>query len=382
MKKISLVSSTRADFGLLRNLINKLRKSPFFKLRLLVTGSHLSAKHGNTYREIIDEKIQIDSKIKIKIFEDSNEGISLSIADTIKKFTQEFNDNKPDILILLGDRYEIFAVASAAYTLGIPIAHIHGGEVTAGSLDEGFRHSISKFSSLHFAATNEYRRRIIQLGENPKNVFNVGGLSLDNIMKKNLVNKELLESKLNFKFGKKSILLTYHPYNIDRKILVKDIKEIFKALSFFNDLKVIVTMPNSDANGIYLADLISKIVIKNKNIKIYKSLGWKNYLSCLHYVDMVIGNSSSAILEAPSYGIPSINIGDRQKGRVFSQSVISVNPDHKKIIKAIKKGYSKNFQEKLLKITNPYGMPGASSKIISILKKFQVSNNAKIFYDI
>ena len=193
MKKISLVSSTRADFGLLINLINKLRKSPFFKLRLLVTGSHLSAKHGNTYREIIDEKIQIDSKIKIKIFEDSNEGVSLSIADTIKKFTQEFNDNKPDILILLGDRYEIFAVASAAYTLGIPIAHIHGGEVTAGSLDEGFRHSISKFSSLHFAATNEYRRRIIQLGENPKNVFNVGGLSLDNIMKKNLVNKELLE---------------------------------------------------------------------------------------------------------------------------------------------------------------------------------------------
>lgn len=382
MKKISLVSSTRADFGLLRNLIIKIRKSSYFSLRFLVSGSHLSTKYGNTYKEILNEEIQVDSMVKIKFFEDNPQSICLSIADTIKKFTDEFTQNRPDVLILLGDRYEIFAIATAAYTLNIPIAHIHGGEVTSGSLDEGFRHSITKLSTLHFTATEQYKKRVIQLGENPKNVFNVGGLALDNISKKNLLTKKVLENEIGFKFGKKNILFTYHPYNVNKESLTNDLKHIFKALEKFKDINLLVTMPNADANGIHLAKIIKQFTKNMHNTKIYQSLGWLNYLSCLQYVDIVLGNSSSAILEAPSFGKVSINVGDRQKGRVFSKSVINVIPDYKKIIQSINKGYSESFQKKIKLATNPYGRPGASSKIISILKKFNIQNRSKIFYDI
>jgi GDP/UDP-N,N'-diacetylbacillosamine 2-epimerase (hydrolysing) len=383
IKKICVVTGSRADYGLLKNLLLLIKKEKSLRLQLVVTGSHLSKKYGNTFKEIIKDNIEIINKIDLKLYGDSTLSIAKSMSLGFSKFVKVYEKNKPDIVILLGDRYEIFTACSAASLCGVPIGHIHGGEVTLSSIDEAFRHAISKMSHLHFTATQNYKKRVIQMGESPQNVFNVGGLGVDSIKKTPLYSKSVLEKKLNIKFLKKFILVTYHPETLKKNSSELNVKHLLKALNFMKDTTVIFTMPNSDIESLIIYRLIKKIVSKKKNYYLFKSLGQKKYYSCCRYSDFMIGNSSSGLLEMPSFKKFSINIGDRQLGRVKAKSVINCKINTISIIKAIKYSLNPVNKLKLKKVVNPYGKGGASKKIIDILKNKRFDNLIlKGFFDI
>ena len=383
IKKVCVVTGSRADYGLLKNLLLLIKKEKSLRLQLVVTGSHLSKKYGNTFKEIIKDNIEIINKIDLKLYGDGTLSIAKSMSLGFSKFVKVYEKNKPDIVILLGDRYEIFTACSAASLCGVPIGHIHGGEVTLSSIDEAFRHAISKMSHLHFTATQDYKKRVIQMGESPQNVFNVGGLGVDSIKKTSLYSKSVLEKKLNIKFLKKFILVTYHPETLKKNSSELNVKHLLKALNFMKDTTVIFTMPNSDIESLIIYRLIKKIVSKKKNYYLFKSLGQKKYYSCCRYSDFMIGNSSSGLLEMPSFKKFSINIGDRQLGRVKAKSVIDCKINTISIIKAIKYSLNPVNKLKLKKVVNPYGKGGASKKIIDILKNKRFDNLIlKGFFDI
>ena len=383
IKKVCVVTGSRADYGLLKNLLLLIKKEKSLRLQLVVTGSHLSKKYGNTFKEIIKDNIEIINKIDLKLYGDGTLSIAKSMSLGFSKFVKVYEKNKPDIVILLGDRYEIFTACSAASLCGVPIGHIHGGEVTLSSIDESFRHAISKMSHLHFTATQNYKKRVIQMGESPQNVFNVGGLGVDSIKKTPLYSKSVLEKKLNIKFLKKFILVTYHPETLKKNSSELNVKHLLKALNFMKDTTVIFTMPNSDIESLIIYRLIKKIVSKKKNYYLFKSLGQKKYYSCCRYSDFMIGNSSSGLLEMPSFKKFSINIGDRQLGRVKAKSVIDCKINTISIIKAIKYSLNPVNKLKLKKVVNPYGKGGASKKIIDILKNKRFDNLIlKGFFDI
>ena len=383
IKKVCVVTGCRADYGLLKNLLLLIKKEKSLRLQLVVTGSHLSKKYGNTFKEIIKDNIEIINKIDLKLYGDGTLSIAKSMSLGFSKFVKVYEKNKPDIVILLGDRYEIFTACSAASLCGVPIGHIHGGEVTLSSIDESFRHAISKMSHLHFTATQNYKKRVIQMGESPQNVFNVGGLGVDSIKKTPLYSKSVLEKKLNIKFLKKFILVTYHPETLKKNSSELNVKHLLKALNFMKDTTVIFTMPNSDIESLIIYRLIKKIVSKKKNYYLFKSLGQKKYYSCCRYSDFMIGNSSSGLLEMPSFKKFSINIGDRQLGRVKAKSVIDCKINTISIIKAIKYSLNPVNKLKLKKVVNPYGKGGASKKIIDILKNKRFDNLIlKGFFDI
>ena len=383
IKKVCVVTGSRADYGLLKNLLLLIKKEKSLRLQLVVTGSHLSKKYGNTFKEIIKDNIEIINKIDLKLYGDGTLSIAKSMSLGFSKFVKVYEKNKPDIVILLGDRYEIFTACSAASLCGVPIGHIHGGEVTLSSIDEAFRHAISKMSHLHFTATQNYKKRVIQMGESPQNVFNVGGLGVDSIKKTPLYSKSVLEKKLNIKFLKKFILVTYHPETLKKNSSELNVKHLLKALNFMKDTTVIFTMPNSDIESLIIYRLIKKIVSKKKNYYLFKSLGQKKYYSCCRYSDFMIGNSSSGLLEMPSFKKFSINIGDRQLGRGKAKSVINCKINTISIIKAIKYSLNPVNKLKLKKVVNPYGKGGASKKIIDILKNKRFDNLIlKGFFDI
>jgi GDP/UDP-N,N'-diacetylbacillosamine 2-epimerase (hydrolysing) len=383
IKKVCVVTGSRADYVLLKNLLLLIKKEKSLRLQLVVTGSHLSKKYGNTFKEIIKDNIEIINKIDLKLYGDGTLSIAKSMSLGFSKFVKVYEKNKPDIVILLGDRYEIFTACSAASLCGVPIGHIHGGEVTLSSIDEAFRHAISKMSHLHFTATQDYKKRVIQMGESPQNVFNVGGLGVDSIKKTSLYSKSVLEKKLNIKFLKKFILVTYHPETLKKNSSELNVKHLLKALNFMKDTTVIFTMPNSDIESLIIYRLIKKIVSKKKNYYLFKSLGQKKYYSCCRYSDFMIGNSSSGLLEMPSFKKFSINIGDRQLGRVKAKSVIDCKINTISIIKAIKYSLNPVNKLKLKKVVNPYGKGGASKKIIDILKNKRFDNLIlKGFFDI
>ena len=383
MKKVCVVTGSRAEYGLLRWVMEGIRQSPKLKLQTIVTGMHLSSKFGHTANVIESDGFKIDYKVKIPLKSDTSEATVKSMGIGMNGFANALAQLKPDMLLVLGDRYEIFIACIAAMITKIPISHLHGGESTEGMVDEAIRHSISKMSHLHFVAAKEYQNRVIQLGESPKKVFKVGGLGIDNIFKLKLISKKELEIQLKFKFFPRNLLITFHPVTLEADTSEKHIDELLYALSKLKNTGLIFTMSNSDPDNNIIFKKIKDFCTNNHKAKCYTSLGQLRYLSCIKHVDGVVGNSSSGLLEVPSFKKGTINIGDRQKGRLKAESVIDCKPKWTSILNAIDHLFSKKFQKKLPMINNPYGNGGASKKIIKILEKQPLSNLLKkSFYNL
>ena len=367
-QKICVVTGTRAEYGLLRWLMDDIKRSTKFELQIIATGMHLSPEYGLTFREIENDGFQIDKKVEMLLSADTPSAITKSTGLGMIEFADALSELKPDIIIVLGDRYEILSAAFAAVVAQIPIAHIHGGETTEGAFDEVIRHSITKMSWWHFVAANEYKKRIIQLGENPKRIFNVGGLGVDAINKTNLLSKNELMNRTGINLGKKNLLITYHPVTLEKQTSKKHFQSLLDALEDLKDVYLIFTMPNADSDNKIIKEMINKFVLKHKNKSIsFNSMGHLNYLSTLKYIDGVVGNSSSGLTEAPTFKIGTVNIGDRQKGRLKAKSLIDCKPLKDDITKSIQILYSKEFQIKLKSVKNPYGNGNASDHIMKIL---------------
>lgn len=383
MKKICVVTGTRAEYGLLYWLMKEIENDKDFQLQVIATGMHLSPEFGLTYKEI-EKDFTINKKIEMLLSSDTSVGISKSMGLAQISFAEAFEELKPDIIVLLGDRYEIFSAASAAMIANVPIAHLHGGETTEGAFDESIRHSITKMSHFHFVATKEYKDRVIQLGETPNRVFNVGGLGIDNIKRLKLLSKKDFEESIDFKLNKRNYLVTFHPVTLENATAKEQFSELLNALDEQEDCTIIFTKANSDTDGRIINEMIDKYVSENNKKSIaFTSLGQLRYLSALQYMNAVIGNSSSGLIEAPSFKIATINIGDRQKGRIKAQSVIDCKPLKKDISKSLNKIYKKNFLLKLREIKNPYGEGGASSLIKKELKdNIDLQTLKKKFYDL
>lgn len=385
MKKICVITGTRAEYGLLKPLMEKIYNDDDLQLQLVVTGMHLSPEFGLTYKEIEKDGFNIDDKIEILLSSDTPVSISKSMGLAMISFSESFNRLKPDLVVVLGDRYELFAAVSAAIVAKIPVAHLHGGETTEGAFDEAFRHSITKMSYLHFTSTEKYRKRVIQLGEDPKRVFNVGAIGVENIKNLPLLSKEELEKQIDFFINDKTILVTFHPVTLENQTSAQQFAELLHALDELNDLRIIFTKANSDTDGRVINQMIDDYVAKNKGrAKAFVSLGQLRYLSAMKYVAAVVGNSSSGILEAPSIPVATVNIGDRQKGRIKAESVIDCETKSEEIVKAIRIALSDDFQEKVKTVKSPYGDGNVSDKIIKHIKSFlnKPLDLKKTFYDI
>ena len=369
--KISVVTGTRAEYGILRWILKFINDDSDLELQLIVTGMHLSPEFDMTYKYIEDDGFLINSKIEILLSSDTPVGISKSMGLAMISFSEIFSNLKPDLLILVGDRFEAFSVATAAMIANIPIAHIHGGESTEGLIDESFRHSISKMSHIHFTSTYRYKKRVEQLGEHPSRVFNVGAPGLDNLKNLKLKSKKEIFKILGLEVNNKFFLITYHPLTLNLKDNDEKFDELLDALNEFMDFNLIFTMPNADTNGRILIEKIKNFVLLNPSKrKWFISLGQVNYLSALKEASLVIGNSSSGIIEAPSFKVPTINIGNRQSGRIKAASVIDCELNKKVILKVINKAISKEFFDSFSKMKNPYGNGNSSKKIIKIIKNY------------
>ena len=382
-RKICVITGTRAEYGLLRWVMEGIHKEETLTLQIIATGMHLSPEFGLTFKNIEKDGFKIDRKIEMLTSSDTSVGIAKSMGLGLIGFADALNDLKPDLIVVLGDRFEIFAAVSAAMVARIPIAHIHGGEATEGLIDEAIRHSLTKMSHLHFVAAKEYQSRVIQLGEQPENVFLVGGVGIDNIKRISFLEKSELEESLGLKLGKKNLLITFHPVTLESKTAVEQMEELLAAVEALKDTQLIFTLPNADTDGRKLITLINEFVAQHTNAHAYTSLGQIRYLSCIKYVDGVVGNSSSGLLEVPSFKKGTINIGERQRGRLQASSVINCEPTRKSITKALQKLYSHEFQVSLENTVNPYGEGGASEKIVSTVKSVALDNLLKKrFYDI
>ncbi len=385
MKKICVVTGTRAEYGLLYWVIKAIANDIELDLQLVVTGMHLSPEFGLTYKKIEEDGFRIDKKVENLLSSDTSVGISKSMGLTMISFSEVYAELKPDIVLVLGDRFEIFSAVSAAMIARIPVAHCHGGEATQGLIDEAIRHSITKMSHLHFCSTEEYRNRIIQLGEHPKSVFNVGALGIENINKLELLSRKDFEKSISFKLDAKyNFLITYHPVTLEKSTAEIQIHNLLKALDNIEDAKFIFTKSNSDTDGRIINNKIDEYVKKHPEKSVcFTSLGQLRYLSALQYVDAVIGNSSSGLIEVPSFKIATINIGDRQLGRIQAQSVIQTTTETQDIENAVQYAVSKEFKELLKSVENPYGSGNSSQKIVEELKKVDFDNVLKKkFYDL
>lgn len=370
MTKICVVTATRAEFGLLKPLLEKLLKIPDFDIRIIATGMHLSPEFGLTYKEIEEAGMKIDRKIEMQLSSDSTVAMSKTMGLTMIGFADYFEETKPDYAILIADRYETLAVAATAMCMQIPIIHLYGGETTEGAIDESIRHAISKMSYLHFATTEPYRKRIVQMGEDPNRVFNVGGLGVENVKTCPLLEKYELEESLGIKLDKPYAVVTFHPVTLEKGSTKGQALELMKACEEYPDMKFIFTKANSDASGRIINGLFTEFVEKHSNMRIYDSLGLKRYLSAVKYAAFVLGNSSSGIMEVPSFGIPTVNIGDRQRGRLRAESILDCAPEKDSITDAINKALSDDFQRVCRSCKNPYEGKNPSGDIIEILQRF------------
>lgn len=383
MKKICVVTGTRAEYGLLYWLMKEIDADGDLELQIIATGMHLSPEFGLTYKEI-EKDFTITKKIEMLLSSDTPVGISKSMGLAQISFAEAYDELKPDIVVVLGDRYEIFSAVSAAMIARIPIAHLHGGETTEGAFDESIRHSITKMSHLHFTAAEEYRRRVIQLGEHPDRVYNVGGMGIENIKRLKLLDKEAFEESIDFKLGEKNVLVTFHPVTLENSTAGHQFQELLNALDTQKDTHIIFTKANSDTDGRIINQMIDDYVAQNQDKSIaFTSLGQLRYLSALQFMDAAVGNSSSGLLEAPSFKIGTVNIGDRQLGRLKAQSIIDCKPDQKSIEEAFEKLYSDEFQMCLENVKNPYGEGMASKQILDVIKSIDLSKLIKkSFYDL
>ena len=383
--KVCVVSGSRAEFGQLLPLLLKLNQDSYFSLDFVVTGSHLYSQSGKTISEIEKYKLNISKTIPIPSFENNSKlGIAKQISELIDRFATYFNENTPDILIVIGDRYEIYAVGIAANTLLIPIVHICGGSTTSGAIDEIYRHSLSKMSKYHFTTCETYRKRVIQLGENPENVYNVGSLAIENCMHMNIATEEEFRDFVGLSPKEKYCVVTYHPITLEKESSEKAIFELIEALDFFKEYSYIITLSNADSGGKQINEIWTKEAKSRSHFHVFHSLGMRRYLTALKYSEMMIGNSSSGTTEGPAMHIPTIDIGDRQKGRFFAESIIHCDPNKYDIIKSINKANSIEFRQKLPYIKNPFGNGDTSAKIIQILKEItsQSIELKKDFFDI
>jgi len=382
-RKICIFTGTRAEYGLLKPLMDEIKSDPDLELQIIASCMHLSPEFGLTYKEIENDGFTIDEKIEMLLSSDTPSGIVKSMGLGMIGYTDALNRLKPDITVVLGDRFEALAFAVASFVNRIPIAHLYGGEATEGSIDEGIRHCITKLSYLHFTSTEEYRKRVIQLGEDPQRVFNVGALGIDNIKKMKLLTKDEIESKLGIKFKSKNLLITYHPVTLKKDESEKEFKALLNVLKELEDTLLIFTKPNADTEGRRIIKLIEEFVKENGDkAVVFTSLGQLNYLSIMQYVDAVVGNSSSGIIEAPSLKVPAIDIGDRQKGRIRAESVISCKGAEDEIKKAISIIYDENFRRKVKDVRNPYGDGNSAKRIKEILKTYKINSIEKSFYNI
>lgn len=385
-KKICVVTGSRAEFGLLLPIIKKIDSDDNLELKLAVTGSHLSSKYGETYKEIVQQGISID--VKVEIIQDGDNAIDINraIAKVVAGFGEYFSKEKPDIAVILGDRYEMLGVATAALVSQVPIAHIHGGEITEGAIDDSIRHAITKLSHLHFTSCEAYCSRVIQLGEQPDRVFNVGALGIENIKSIDVMPEKELIKSIDFSLGDSFALVTFHPVTLESDQIEKQVNNLLKALETVSDMKIIFTKANADSGGTIINRMIDDFVDKHREQSVaFHSLGLIRYLSAMKYCSVVIGNSSSGIIEAPSFHVPTINIGDRQKGRIQAESIINCIPEINDIIQAIHKATDPDFLCLVQKASNPYGDGDVSNKIITVLKEFLENENINLrkeFYDI
>ena len=381
-RKICVITGSRAEYGLLRWVMQGIKDDADLNLQVIATGMHLSPEFGLTYKAIEADGFEIDRKVEILTSSDTPVGIAKSMGLGMIGFADVLNELNPDLIVVLGDRFEIFSAVSAALVARIPVAHLHGGESTEGLIDEAIRHSITKMSHLHFVAAGEYKRRVIQLGEQPERVFLVGGLGIDNIKRLKLLERSALEADLGFKFDKRNLLITFHPVTLEKASAVKQMQELLAALAKLEDTQLIFTMPNADTDGRPLIKMVEQFASQYSNAHAFTSLGQLRYLSCIAQVDGVVGNSSSGLAEVPSFKKGTINIGDRQRGRLQAPSVINCEPNQKSISDAINILYSPSFQVGLSQVCNPYGEGGASEKVVNTLKNINIKGIVKkVFYD-
>jgi len=385
MKKICFITTSRADFGTLNELIQETIKEKNFTTQLIISGSHYNKIFGKTEKEINYKKKCLIKPVRI--LQNNNKdstSVAISFSECIKKYTSALNKLKPDIFVVFGDRYEMLAATLSAYILRIPIAHIAGGEKTFGSLDEGFRHSISKLSNLHFPTMEIYKKTLIQLGENPKTIFNFGSLSELKILNNKFLPKKDLEKRMKIKLYNKNLVFTYHPETMDSSKCIKNLSIILNTLKKLKKTLIIITSPNADAKGIIMIKYINNFIKKNnlKNFIFFKSLGSLVYLSLLKVVDGVIGNSSSGISEVPLFGIGTINIGNRQDGRFMFPSVINSLVSQTAILDSIKKIYNSNFRRKVKKQIKMNKSKSTAKKIVKKMLFFNFKNyRDKVFYE-
>jgi len=383
MRKICIITGTRAEYGLLRWVMQGIKDDPELTLQIIATGMHLSPEFGLTYKAIEQDGFEIDRKVEMLTSSDTSVGIAKSMGLGMVGFADALHELQPDLIVVLGDRFEIFAAVSAALVARIPVAHLHGGETTEGAFDEAIRHSITKMAHLHFVAAEPYRQRVIQLGEQPDRVFLVGGLGVDNIKRLQLLDRAALEASLDFKLGRKSLLITFHPVTLETATAASQMDELLAALAELKDTQLIFTLPNADTDGRVLIKRLQNFVAQHHNARAYSSVGQLRYLSCIAQVDGVVGNSSSGLAEVPSFKKGTINIGDRQRGRLQAESIINCEPTHDSIAAAVEKLYSTGFQGSLCQATNPYGEGGASERVVSILKYYSIANIVKkTFYNL
>uniref|UniRef100_UPI0040478032 UDP-N-acetylglucosamine 2-epimerase n=1 Tax=Algoriphagus sp. TaxID=1872435 RepID=UPI0040478032 len=369
VKKICVITGSRAEYDLLKNLMKSISQDPDLLLQLICTNMHLSPEFGLTYKEIEADGFIINKKVEILLSSDTASGTAKSMGLASIGFADAFTDLKPDMLVILGDRYEILTAVSVGLIFNIPIAHIHGGEITEGAYDNSIRHAVTKMSNLHFTATKEYRNRVLQLGEEPQMVFNVGALGVENITQIKLMNREEFENSIGFKLRSKNLMITFHPVTLDNESSVKQVDSLLKALNEFPEVGLILTYPNSDSDGREIINRLKEFVKHNaERAVIFESLGQLRYFSALQYVNAVVGNSSSGIIEVPSFNIPTLNIGNRQSGRIAADSVINCSTDtldiKNKLNLILESSGSKNA------VVNPYQKSGTAEIILKELKLF------------
>jgi GDP/UDP-N,N'-diacetylbacillosamine 2-epimerase (hydrolysing) len=368
MRKVCVVTGTRAEYGLLRWVIHGVQDAPDLQLQLLVTGTHLSPEFGLTYREIESDGLHIDERVEMLVSADTASSIAKSMGLGLIGFGDAFARLRPDILVLLGDRFEVLAAAAAALVAAIPVAHLHGGETTEGAFDEAIRHAVTKMSHLHFVAAEEYRRRVIQLGERPEHVYLVGGLGIDGIVRTPLMDRAALEASLGIGLGARHLLITFHPVTLEQQSSAGQMAELLAALAMLSDTRLVFTLPNADTGSRELRQMIDAFVADHSNAVAFASLGHLRYVSCLKLAAGVVGNSSSGLIEAPSLGVGTVNIGNRQRGRLKADSVIDCPPEREAILRAIRQVEEPGFQQRLRHTVNPYGHGGASEKIVETLR--------------